>query len=160
MVRGAATVLAAVIGFGAATAGAQSYPYTVDPYDVRPPAWGTPTYSSPTMLQMDPFGVGYNLLSGYRPIYSGARQPIGHEIVATHRNGNGYVYRPIYGPSPGYRYSVGGALVVEYPNVRYPAPAYLPPGVPQVAPSTFDLQVPPTAPPQVPPPTSRGPREF
>lgn len=169
MMRGVATILAAVIGLGAATASAQSYSpyYGIDPYDVPTPAWATHRYSAPTMLQMDPFGVGYNLLSGYRPVYGGARQPVGHEVISTQPNGNGYVYRPIYGPSPGYRYSVGGSLIVEYPSVRYPAPAYLPADVPQVAPSTFELQPspaepsPPNAPSRIAPSSSiGGPREF
>lgn len=171
MVRGTATIYAAtilatvMIGFGAASAEAQSY-YTVDPYDVPQPAWGAPTYSASTatMYQMNPFGVGYNLLSGYRTIYSGARQAVGHELIGTHDNGagyNGYVYRPIYGPSPGYRYSVGGALVVEYPNVRYPAPVYLPADAPQVTPATFELPLPPAAAPEATAPdANRGPREF
>lgn len=158
------TAAASMVGAATAAQAQSSAYYTVDPYDVSPPVGATPTYSVPTMVQMNPFAVGYNLLSGYRPIYSGARQPVGHELIGTHDNGvgyNGYVYRPVYGPSPGYRYSVGGALVVEFPNVRYPAPAYLPPDVPQVVPTTFELPVPQkTVAPGRTPQKQRGPREF
>lgn len=159
----AATMLAAALGFDVASARAQSY-YTVDPYDVRVAPGSTPSYSVSNMIQINPFGVGYNLLSGYRQIYSGSRRVVGHELVGTHYNGvgyNGYVYRPMYEPSPGYRYSVGGALVVEFPSVRYPAPMYLPSNVPQVTPTTFELPLPQDAVAPGPAPQKNfGPREF
>ena len=68
-----------------------------------------PSANSASMWQMDPFGVGYDLLGGYRPIYAGARQSVGHEIIPTRADGNGYVYRPVYEASPGYHYTRGGA---------------------------------------------------
>lgn len=83
--------------------------------------------------QMQPFGVGYTLTGGYRPIYSGAVQPTGHQIIETH-GGNGYVYRPTYdygnepyGTGYGYRYpgttqvvgSSGRAFVASNPGTVY-----------------------------------------
>jgi len=118
-----ATALAAVPFTAAsatiATAQSPSVYSGVDPYDVPRPLGVTPYVVAPPMWQLDPFGVGYDLLNGYRPIYSGARQPIGHEMAPTRADGNGYVYRPVYAPSPGYRYTPGGAMVVEYPT-RHP----------------------------------------
>lgn len=90
--------------------------YTTDPYNVPSPAYVSPGGNASTMWQTDPFGVGYNMLSGFRQIYAGARQPMGHEIIPTRADGNGYVYRPVYAASPGYHYTRGGALIVEFPQ--------------------------------------------
>jgi hypothetical protein len=120
--------LGIVVCSGLASAGdvaAQSSPRSysaVDPYDVPRPAGTAPAVSYDYLWQTDPFGVGYDLLGGFRRIYSGARQPIGHEILPTRPDGNGYVYRPVYAPSPGYRYTPGGALIVEFP-ARHPTRA-------------------------------------
>jgi hypothetical protein len=112
-------VIGVLLG-GTTPASAQSRSvYRMDPYDVQPMYGAQPTISATNFWQYDPFSVGYNLLGGYRPVYSGARQSVGHEIIYTEPNGNGYVYRPVYAPSPGYRYSQGGALIVEYRR-RYP----------------------------------------
>ncbi len=44
-------------------------------------------------LPYSPFGY-YDLLAGFRPVYLGAPQPTGHQIIAT--SSNGYIYRPVY----------------------------------------------------------------
>ena len=117
-------VAAAFSCFTAASSANAQFPSysSIDPLDVPSPVGMAPSVSYGYNWQVDPFGVGYNLLSGYRPIYAGSRQPIGHEIIPTRPDGNGYVYRPVYAPSPGYRYTYGGALVIEYPQ-RHPTRA-------------------------------------
>lgn len=156
----------------AGAAVAQSYSvYKIDPFDVPAAPVFNPSANSASMWQMDPFGVGYDLLGGYRPIYAGARQSIGHEIIPTRADGNGYVYRPVYEASPGYHYTRGGALIIEYPqqhptraDAAFPTlppaqPITLPPGSYGELPVPYDV---PLQPPYVPqPPTRRsGPREF
>ena len=113
------------MGFVATNATAQSPGYSVDPYAYRVPPGASSSYAYSPQWQIDPFNVGYDLLLGYRPIYSGARQPIGHEIISTH-NGNGYIYRPTYAPSPGYHYTPGGALVIEYRGTYSPPQTVVP----------------------------------
>ncbi|MBA4020114.1 MAG: hypothetical protein C0483_23370 [Pirellula sp.] len=84
----------------AGPAQAQQYTYgSVDPNQYARPA-GAPVTVMPEW-QTNPFQVGYSLVGGYRPLYSGAAQPIGHETISTH-GGNGYVYRPVYGAQPYY----------------------------------------------------------
>ena len=79
---------------------AQQYPNgSVDPNQYVRPA-GAPVTVMPEW-QTNPFQVGYSLVGGYRPLYSGAVQPVGHEMISTH-GGNGYVYRPVYGSQPYY----------------------------------------------------------
>ena len=154
----AATTSLFVVGTllgGATSASAQSRNvYRMAPYDVQPMYGAQPTISATNFWQYDPFSVGYNLLGGYRPIYSGARQAVGHEIIYTEPNGNGYVYRPVYAPSPGYRYSQGGALIVEYPG-RYPNSVNptMPFAPPMKQPLIEELPVPAM-------PRRVGPREF
>jgi hypothetical protein len=114
LARASAFCLVALMPF-LAVAQSTTY-YTIDPYDVPTAPQLAPGGTPATMWQMDPFARGYNLLSGYRPVYAGARQPMGHEVIPTRPDGNGYVYRPVYAPSPGYHYTYGGALVIEYPQ--------------------------------------------
>jgi hypothetical protein len=115
--------------------------YSVDPFDVAVPGGSYTEFDVVTLPQLDPFGWDYNLLGGFRPIYSGVRQPIGHETIVTH-NGNGGIYRPIYAPSPGYHLTPQGALIVERPG-RYPVPTYVVPAAPAPRPAA-----------------ASGPREF
>jgi hypothetical protein len=75
-----------------------------------------PAVTSAYTWQTNPFGVGYNLLTGYRPIYGGARQPSGHEVIWTGQNS--YVYRPTYAPNTTSSRATwaGGPLVIDYPG--------------------------------------------
>ena len=125
--------------------------------------------------QTNPFAVGYDLLAGYRSIYGGARQPVGHEMIWTSHNG--YVYRPTYSPdATSSRIAwAGGPLVIDYPGTDrakyYTAsgrlwdarPDETPTG--EVRPGMFTPND--VAPPiplgdvsPAPLPRSRGPREF
>lgn len=85
-----------------------------------------PTAESLLAPQLRPFAVGYSLTGGYRPIYTGAEQPIGDQTIYTH-GGNGYVYRPVY-EAAAYPVGYGGytttgssgrAYVVENPGTPY-----------------------------------------
>lgn len=137
----------------AALLGQNAPAFVGDPYDLPSPTVGRPIVSETPLWQADPWGVGYDLLGGYRPIVSGVRQPIGHEIVPTRPDGNGYVYRPLYAPSPGYHYTPGGALVVEFPQ-RHPTTADAPfPAFARPAEYVEPVFAAPPAP-------RRGPREF
>jgi hypothetical protein len=127
-------------------------PYVADPYDVPSRTIGRATVGETPLWQIDPWGVGYDLVRGFRPVYSGVRQPIGHEIIPTRPDGNGYVYRPVYAPSRGYHYTPGGALVVEFPQ-QHPTRPDAP--FPAVAAPTEHVEPLP-----VPAPPRRGPREF
>ena len=122
-----AALFASFVLVGSATAQTTASYGTIDPYDYAPAA-PQPSWTTLQNWQMDPFSVGYNLLGGYRGLYIGAAQPIGHETISTH-GGNGYVYRPIYGSQPFYGWqhfgsyavvpnhgSKGTALVVDNPG--------------------------------------------
>ena len=93
-----ALVIAAACLAGSAQAQPRAWS-SVDPNQYARPA-GTPV-TGISEWQTNPFQVGYSLVGGYRPLYSGAAQPIGHEMISTH-GGNGYVYRPVYGSRPYY----------------------------------------------------------
>lgn len=145
-----------VVAAATAMFGQNLSPNVADPYDVPRPTVGRPTVSEPLLWQTNPWDVGYDLLAGYRPIYSGVRQPIGHEIVPTRPNGNGYVYRPLYAPSPGYRYTPGGAMIVEFPR-QHPTTADAP--FPAVATPAAYFEPSPSES-VLAPPRRTGPREF
>jgi hypothetical protein len=87
-----------------------------DPYSYAPSPGTVPAVYSAYTWQTSPFSVGYDLLAGYRPIYGGARQPIGHEMIWT--SDNSYVYRPTYSPntSPIRAAWWGGPLVIDFPG--------------------------------------------
>jgi hypothetical protein len=87
-----------------------------DPNYFRPAAGAYPDVYSTYNWQMNPFAVGYDLLAGYRPIYGGARQPVGHEMIWTSHNG--YVYRPTYSPNTTSTRVAwgGGPLVIDFPG--------------------------------------------
>lgn len=96
---GASALLVAAAIFSRAAWAQQPTYGSVDP-NRYPRAAGTPVHVMPEW-QTNPFQVGYSLVGGYRPLYSGAAQPVGHEMISTH-GGNGYVYRPVYGAQPYY----------------------------------------------------------
>jgi hypothetical protein len=151
--RIAAALVSAAVVFSAAEAcraqsgapNSSSY-YTLDPYDYVPAPGSYPVVTVEPRWQVAPFDVGYNLLSGMRPVFTGARQPIGHEIIMTH-GGNGYVYRPVYAPSPGYHFTPQGPLIIEragrYPDSPPDAP--FPPTVVMPSPPLAEPAYPPTA---------------
>jgi hypothetical protein len=135
------------------------------------PAPGTcPDVYSGYAWQTNPFAVGYDLLAGYRPIYGGARQPIGHEMIWTSQNG--YVYRPTYSPNTSSSRIAwaGGPLVIDYPGTDrakyYTASGRLWEAQPgEARPSMFTPNdvAPPIPLDEISPrpvPRSRGPREF
>lgn len=165
----AATTEAQTRSIRSSSSSPSAYPsstyYSVDPFDYAPPPGATVTTSIETRPQFAPFDQGYNLLGGFRPVYQGVPQPIGHEIISTH-NGNGYVYRPFYAPSPGYHYTPQGALVIERPG-RYPTSTATPYSA--AMPYSVVPQLPPAAPvaphaipsnPLPPRVQPTGPREF
>lgn len=69
-----------------------------------------PTAETLLLPQTQPFAVGYSLTGGYRPIYTGAVQPTGHQVTMTH-GGNGYTYQPTYDYGNGYGYGAAAAPV-------------------------------------------------
>jgi len=87
-----------------------------DPNYYNPAPGAYPDVYSAYTWQMNPFDVGYDLLAGYRPIYGGARQPVGHEVIWTSHNG--YVYRPTYSPNTTSSRVAwgGGPLVIDFPG--------------------------------------------
>jgi hypothetical protein len=159
----------AVVGV-ASRSHAQQYGYNYygwggpDPYAYAPPAGAYPAAYSTYNYQMNPFAVGYDLLGGYRPIYSGARQPIGHEMIWTGQNS--YVYRPTYAAETSSARVAwgGGPLVIDYPGTNQ-AKYYTSSGpVWELKPGMFTLNdiappLPIATEPSAPRRTS-GPREF
>lgn len=132
----AATLLLAALS-GGATYGQSGVYGTYDPNSYARPYGQYPAVSYDQTWQTDPFSVGYTLTGGYRSLYSGAPQPVGHETIMTH-GGNGYVYRPVYGEQPFYGWqhfgsygvvttgnrpmfhgSRGSALVIDNPGTPY-----------------------------------------
>lgn len=86
-----------------------------------------PTVEMMMATRTQPFGVGYSLAGGYRPVYTGVEQPVGHVTTMTH-GGNGYTYQPVYAPAPtqvytghpGYGgYGSSRALVINNPGTPY-----------------------------------------
>lgn len=61
-------------------------------------------------LAYQPFGP-YDLLGGYAPVYLGARQPSGHEIVPL--GPNGYIYRPTFDDPPASPFAASPGLPVS-----------------------------------------------
>lgn len=96
---GASALFVAAVLVASPAQAQQSTYGSVDPNQYARPA-AAPVTVMPEW-QTNPFQVGYSLVGGYRPLYSGAVQPVGHEMISTH-GGNGYVYRPVYGSQPYY----------------------------------------------------------
>ena len=114
---------------------------------VVPPTSGVFAPEPPPMpmrpLPYSPFGY-YDLLAGFRPVYLGAPQPTGHQIVATSRNG--YIYRPVYDPPPG---------TAVPPGIPVPAGANL-----QLPASTAGYSPPTAAPPAQAPELQAAVQDF
>lgn len=132
-----AATLVFVAFYGSPSYGQSGVYGTYDPNSYARPYGQAPVVSYDHTWQTDPFSVGYTLTGGYRSLYSGAPQPVGHETIMTH-GGNGYIYRPVYGEQPFYgpqhfgSYGVvttgnrplfhgsrGSALVIDNPGTPY-----------------------------------------
>lgn len=88
-----------------------------------------PTVEMMMATRTQPFAVGYSLAGGYRPVYTGVEQPVGHVTTMTH-GGNGYTYQPTYAAAPTQYYAGSGsgyggnygsarALVINNPGTPY-----------------------------------------
>lgn len=108
----------------------QLYPAGGDAPDPYPERYRRlPTVEMMMATRTRPFAGGYSLAGGYRPVYTGVEQPVGHEITMTH-GGNGYVYQPVYASAPTQVYTGSGSsydghygstrtLVINNPGTPY-----------------------------------------